>query len=259
MEDRTRTRPEIQKAAEAYLRARYPVALTGAGISVGCGIPDFRSPDGLWSIFHPDKYATLSIFLSNPARAWEFYRALGSILKGRKPGPAHLALAELERSASLQAVITQNIDSLHSDAGSRNVLEVHGNARNLRCLSCGGLQPADHFDPESEEIPTCRKCSFPLKPDVVLFGEWVRQIDQAREILSQCDLLVVIGTSAVVYPVGEFPFQILARGGLVLEFDLTDTTLTPGAFCSVRGPADETVPAFADAVLDSDVTPTSLA
>ncbi len=212
-------REYLQEAVELLLSAKYPVALTGAGISVGSGIPDFRSPGGLWSVYAPDEYATLEVFYRDPAKAWQLYRALGRVLAGKRANRAHLALAELEREGMLQGVVTQNVDALHQAAGSRNVFEIHGDHQNLQCLKCQYAEPviAEHY--EGDAVPFCPHCSFPLKPNVVLFGEAVRDYERIELFVSRCDLLLVAGTSAQVYPAAEIPLRIRQRGGLIFEFN----------------------------------------
>ena len=207
-------------------RARVIVALTGAGISVESGIPDFRSPGGRWDRFDPWVYAALPTFLSDPERSWELFRAVGNTLKGRSPNPAHLALASLEQEGILQAIITQNIDGLHQLAGSHQVIEMHGDHRHLECIHCGQLKPVEDRDFEGNTVPHCDRCGFPLKPNVVLFGEAVRCTPEAEEVLQSCDVLLVIGTSAQVYPVASFPDLAKARGSRIFEFNLEETPLT---------------------------------
>ena len=164
-------------AAAALLNSsRKTVALTGAGISVGSGIPDFRSPGGLWSVYAPDEYATLEVFYRNPQKAWELYRALGNTLLGKISNPAHQALAELESQGRLAGIVTQNVDNLHQQAGSRTVLEIHGDHQHLQCLECGHLEEVREQHYREQAIPRCPTCSVALKPNVVLFGEPVRQL-----------------------------------------------------------------------------------
>ncbi len=248
---RIRTRADYQEVAETCLNATNPVALTGAGISVDCAIPDFRSRGGLWSVFAPEEYATLTAFLTSPEKAWRMFRALGETVRGKKPGPAHLALSRSENSAWLKGVITQNIDGLHSLAGSRTVIEIHGDYRTLHCLRCGHLEPADDSFLREGHVPTCRFCEFSLKPNVVLFEESVRGMDEVDSLLRLCDLLVVIGTSATVYPAAEFPLRVLNSGGKILEFNLEMTGLTPSVHYFFQGRVDETVPKFLSALLDT--------
>lgn len=243
----------LGRAARALASASHAVALTGAGISAGSGIPDFRSARGLWSIFDPMEYGTLSCFLREPDKAWRLYRALGATLIGKRPNAAHRALADLEGAGRLAGIVTQNIDGLHQAAGSRNVLELHGEGRNLQCLGCGRAEPIRiaHLDPGP--APRCEDCGGFLKPNVVLFEEPVRRIDEVSELLRSCDLLLVIGTSAQVTPASLLPVRVRARGGSVLEFNLEPTDLTrsgPGhEGALVLGPVDTTLPDLAERVL----------
>jgi NAD-dependent deacetylase len=218
----------LAEAVQRFRSSKMAVALTGAGISVASGIPDFRSHGGLWKRFPPDEYATLEIFLRKPRKAWQLYRAVGDILQGKKPNAAHHALARLEEKSLLYGIITQNIDMLHQHAGSRNVLEMHGEHRHLHCLQCGGLEEAGQKHYRSPEPPVCRKCGFILKPNVVLFGEAVRGLDEIFTLLQHCDLLLVVGTSAQVYPAAGLPAMIKRTNGLIYEFNVEETPLTLG-------------------------------
>lgn len=237
------------RAGEALARARRAVALTGAGISVESGIPDFRSPDGLWSVFDPEEYATLRCFLRDPGKSWRLFRALGKTLSGRHPNAAHAALARLEHAGRLAGVITQNIDRLHQAAGSRTVLEIHGDASRLRCLRCDRVEP---FAPECLEdgpVPLCRACAAPLKPDVVLFEEPVRGAGEIASLLEGCDLLLLVGTSAEVWPASSIPERALDRGVDVIEFNVRETRLSDAIRSRggtlVRGRVTETLPRVA--------------
>lgn len=183
------------------------------------GIPDFRSPGGLWSRFAPEDYATLEVFRRDPATAWQLYRALGRTLAGKEPSNAHRALARLEAEQRLAGIVTQNVDGLHQRAGSRRVLEVHGDHLQLQCLGCGHLEPVTGTHLESPAVPLCPDCRFPLKPNVVLFGEAVRSLEEIEGLLAQCDLLLVIGTSAQVYPAAGFPVLVRQNGGVIIEFN----------------------------------------
>ena len=209
----------LDRAVSTLKSARKAVALSGAGISVGSGIPDFRSPGGLWSAFSPEEYATLDIFRRNPDKAWALYRALGSVLQGKSFNAAHAALADLERRKLLHGVITQNVDNLHQQAGSRTVFEIHGDHQHLQCLQCGMVEEVcdDHY--RASGVPRCRDCEYPLKPNVVLFGEAVRNLDEISDWISDCDLLMVIGTSAQVYPAAGLPNAVKRNGGTIFEFN----------------------------------------
>ncbi len=243
------SREEIQKGADALRRARRAVALTGAGISVESGVPDFRSPGGVWEVYDPGTYATLFCFLREPERAWEFYRALGTTLLGKTYNPAHAALAELEQAGWLAGVITQNVDGFHQAAGSRNVVEMHGNHHQLQCLSCGWVGPLGPEVLAPGPAPRCSACGHPLKPNVVLFQEDVRGMDRAEDLLEGCDLLLVAGTSAQVAPAAWLPRRVIAAGGSVLEVNLGPTDLTAEglgpAGLLLAGQAGETLPALA--------------
>ena len=238
---------DAEYAAAALSESRRVVALTGAGISVESGIPDFRSPGGLWSVFPPEEYATLSVFKADPIKAWVFYRALAESMGGKKPNSAHLALAELERHRRLRGIITQNIDRLHQVAGSREVLELHGDHAGLRCLAC---HERTDFDPlfidKATPPPRCKHCTTYLKPDVVLFHEPVRAMDQAQAWVETCDLMLVIGTSAQVLPAAGLPARVLAGGGSLLEFNVEMTHLSRAGLGPrgrlIRGPAGQTLP-----------------
>ncbi|WP_310599919.1 NAD-dependent deacylase [Desulfobulbus sp.] len=237
------------EAAGLLKTARKAVALTGAGISVGSGIPDFRSPGGLWSVFSPEEYATIEVFRRHPAKAWELFRALGKVLVGKRANAAHQALAELERQGWLQAVVTQNIDNLHQQAGSSRVFEIHGDHQHLHCLQCGAIVPLLPGHLDATDIPCCAMCGFPLKPNVVLFGEAVRDLDAIHDCLADCDLLLVIGTSAQVYPAAALPALVRQHGGRIMEFNREPslgTVVGRGDFL-FQGDVLRTLPALADA------------
>ena len=244
-----RQEEHLCEAVAGFHSAARAVALTGAGISVASGIPDFRSPRGLWSVFSPEEYATLEVFYRNPAKAWELYRALGRTLHGKKPNRGHLALAEMERQGHLAGIITQNIDNLHQLAGNSRVLEIHGDHQHLQCLQCGTMEEVGEQHYQREEIPCCRQCAFPLKPNVVLFGEEVRMLDEIHDLLEECDLLLVIGTSAQVYPAAGLPHLVRQRGGKIYEFNREPALSTTGRDVAAdyffQGDAGTTLPMLA--------------
>jgi NAD-dependent deacetylase len=239
----------MSEAVSTFTSARNAAALTGAGISVASGIPDFRSPGGLWTRFSPDEYATLEVFLDNPEKAWGLYRTLGKGLIGKKPSSAHQALAELEEYGYLKGIVTQNIDNLHQSAGSRYVFEIHGDHQHLQCIQCGSVEPVveDHY--HMNTLPICADCQYPLKPNIVLFGENVRMLQEITFFIQHCDLLLVIGTSATVYPAAGLPAMVKSNGGTVFEFN-KDPALTPGlSDYFFRGDLNKTLPEFGKAVL----------
>ena len=195
------------------------VALTGAGISVPSGIPDFRSPGtGLWAGVDPMEVAHISVWRRDPARFWGFYGQRFAILDGKRPNGAHLALAELERRGKLDAVITQNIDGLHAAAGTKEPIEVHGSVRTASCLACGASYPQAQtrarLEADPEGVPRC-DCGRPLKPDVTLFGELLpeAEIQRGYELAARADVLLCIGSSLEVWPVAELPQVTLSAGG----------------------------------------------
>jgi NAD-dependent deacetylase len=197
------------------------VALTGAGISVPSGIPDFRSPQtGLWANVDPMEVAHISVWRRDPATFWGFYGQRFAILDGKQPNGAHRALAELERRGALDAVITQNIDGLHAAAGTADPIEVHGSVATASCLACGATYPLaetrERLDADPEGIPRC-DCGKPLKPDVVLFGELLpeAEIQRGYELAARADLLLCVGSSLEVWPVAELPQVTLDAGGAI--------------------------------------------
>lgn len=217
----------IQRAAEDLLDAQEAIAFTGAGISVESGIPDFRSATGLWSKYNPEQYATIDAFRADPRKVWEMLTEMISLVIQAKPNPAHLGLADLEKIDKLQAVITQNVDGLHQAAGSQNVIEVHGSNATLSCLSCGCTIGTASLSME-ELPPTCPQCRCVMKPDVVFFGEplpW-EAYSKAMEAARTCDLVLVIGTSAVVYPAADIPITAKESGAKLIEINLEPTSLT---------------------------------
>ena len=196
------------------------VALTGAGISVPSGIPDFRTPGkGLWTRVDPMKVATIDAFHADTRRFWDFYRPRFSELGAKEPNPAHEALAELEQRGVLDAVVTQNIDLLHRKAGSREVIEVHGSIASSSCTSCGQRWELAEVEALFDEdgIATCTGCTGKVKPDVVLFGELLPEAAMARaqELCAGAELLLCIGSSLEVFPVAGLPELTLAAGGRV--------------------------------------------
>jgi NAD-dependent deacetylase len=205
--------------AELINDAASVVALTGAGISVPSGIPDFRSPGtGLWENVNPMEVAHIDVFRRDPERFWHFYGDRFQTLEHKRPNPAHLALAELERSQLLDAVITQNIDQLHARAGTRRLIEMHGTIAHSSCLVCKRTFVLDEVRARQREdpqgVPRC-ECTAPLKPDVVLFGEYLPAdaLARAEQLAAGADLMLCIGSSLEVYPVAQLPAVTLARGG----------------------------------------------
>lgn len=238
----------LTDAVSAFTSARAVAALTGAGISVGSGIPDFRSPGGLWTKFSPEEYATIDVFMQSPEKAWDLYRELGLGLIDKKPNKAHHALAGLEELGYLKGIVTQNIDNLHQSAGNRFVFEIHGDHQHLQCIQCGLVEPVEEEHYQMSGVPTCEGCNHPLKPNIVLFGEDVRRLDEINFFLQHCDLLMVIGTSAKVYPAAGLPGMVKANGGQIFEFNL-DPALPAGmSDFFFEGDLGVTLPGFGKAI-----------
>ncbi len=213
------TTGEAVRLAELIRDAGFVVALTGAGISVPSGIPDFRSPGtGLWENVNPMEVAHIEVFRRDPERFWRFYGSRFQSLELKRPNRAHDVLAELEAAGLLRAVITQNIDQLHVRAGTRELIEVHGTIAHSSCLRCGAAYPLADVRArqalDEHGIPRC-DCGAPLKPDVVLFGEYLPgdALRRAEELARQADLMLCIGSSLEVYPVAQLPAVTLAGGG----------------------------------------------
>ncbi len=247
-EERSVLTGDLDSLKMAWAGRRNAVALTGAGVSVESGIPDFRSDCGLWRRFDPMEYGTLECFLHDPAKAWELYRELGATLQGKEPNPAHIALADMERRGDLKGVLTQNIDGLHQAAGSRMVVELHGTHSSLHCLGCGHVEPFSTAFLQPGPVPTCPACGQALKPNVVLFGEPVREAAMARTLMERCGTMLVIGTSAEVVPACLYPEEVLQSGGSILEFNVEATVRTHSGLgpngVLVQGPVGRMLPLF---------------
>ena len=209
------------RVAELVREAGSVVALTGAGISVPSGIPDFRSPGtGLWTGVDPMEVAHIDVFRRDPERFWHFYGDRFQTLEDKEPNGAHRALARLERAGLVSAVVTQNIDRLHAKAGSRELVEVHGSIEHSSCLRCGARYPLSEVRwrqaADAAGIPRC-DCGRPLKPDVVLFGEYlpVAALTRAEHLAAGADLMLCIGSSLEVFPVAQLPQTTLDGGGQI--------------------------------------------
>lgn len=201
------------------------VALTGAGISTASGIPDFRSPGGLWEDVDPMEVATLTVFRQDPKKFWSFYRSRLDIVEEFDPNPGHFLLADLHQRGLLAAVSTQNIDGLHQKSGlpEERVFEVHGSVRNLICLSCGARHPREEVDQlwvEEDGVPRCA-CGEVLKPDVTLFEEMLPEQAFAASVaaISEADLLLIIGSSMVVHPAASLPSFLPDTGRIAILND----------------------------------------
>jgi len=207
-----------ERLAELIRGSRCTVALTGAGISVPSGIPDFRTPEtGLWANVDPMEVAHIDVFERDPARFWSYYRPRFQSLGDKRPNPAHEALAELERRGLVEGVITQNIDRLHRAGGSRNVVEVHGSIETSSCTRCATSFEIEEVEElfDGEGVALCSACRGAVKPDVVLFGELLPEsaMTRARDLAERAELMICIGSSLAVHPVAALPQLTLDRGG----------------------------------------------
>ena len=236
-------------ALAALVLDRQPcVVLTGAGVSTESGIPDFRSATGIWSEVDPFEVASIQAFRRDPARVWAFYRERIGLLRDAEPNAAHRALAELEERGLVRAVVTQNVDMLHTRAGSRDVVEVHGSIRSAQCQGCLWSEPADAVLAQLEDraVPACPHCGEVLKPGVVLFGELLpaRAMERATELARCARLVLVVGSSLEVWPVAGLPLE--ARAYAIVNRG--PTALDEGAALKIDAGAGETLAAVAEAL-----------
>jgi NAD-dependent deacetylase len=216
-----------REAARAIVSRRRVAVLTGAGVSVDSGIPAFRGTQGLWARYDPFEYASLGAFLRDPGKVWRMLGEMMEILSRARPNPAHTALAELESMGLVAGVVTQNIDGLHQAAGSRRVIEYHGNPGELLCLSCGNRYPSVERIASAGIPPRCG-CGEVLKPDVVFFGEAIPAgaMEEAEELARSCGTFIVAGTSAQVSPACDLPRIARDAGAYVIEINPEATQLT---------------------------------
>ena len=236
----------IASVAARLRAARFVAVLTGAGISAESGVPTFRDAQtGLWAHFDPRELATPAAFAEHPKRVWDWYAERRALAARVTPNAGHLALVTVEQRVPDFALITQNVDGLHARAGSRKLIELHGNIARVRCSACG--RPAQHWDEAAAALPPrCIACGAFLRPDVVWFEELLpaAALAVAEDAMRRCDLLLVVGTSAEVYPAAALPAQAQAAGACVVEINPQDTPLAAGADFSLRGRAGELLPAL---------------
>ncbi len=218
---------EITTLAEDVIRAKRVVALSGAGMSVESEIASFRGKGGLWEKYDPEEYAHISTLQYHPEKAWILLGAMQKEIAKAKPNPGHYALAELEQMGILRTIITQNVDGLHHVAGNKDVIEFHGNLQTVTCMKCGNHLPSSAI-PSDALPPRCEKCNGVFKPDCVFFGEAIpaEALTRAHQESRACDLMLVLGTSAVVYPAASMPEITKSAGGKVVEVNPSETPLT---------------------------------
>ncbi len=254
---------QITRLQELIQEAVHIAVLTGAGISAESGIPTFRDAQtGHWSKFRPEDLATPEAFRRDPELVWRWYAERRAAVRAAKPNAGHLALSRLEANAPNFTLITQNVDGLHARAGSKRLIEIHGNILRVRCFagcvsypnfdqdnlkasgSAVGPVPQGDLELESSPVPCCPECGDHLRPDVVWFGENLpeAEIEQAFEATEQADLFLSIGTSAVVYPAAMLPQTAIESGATVVEVNPEETPLSTLLHLSIRGTAADVLP-----------------
>ncbi len=238
---------EIRQAAKLINKANYIVAFTGAGISVESGIPDFRSPGGLWERYNPNEYATYSVFLTHPEKYWVMHKELRNLIIPAQPNPAHIALASLEHEyGKLKTIITQNVDFLHTRAGNTKVLEIHGSIQLYRCLNCKkefSYLEIDEFLGK-DHVPRCYQCNGLIKPNTILFGETISSdvLNAATEEALKADLMIVIGSSLLVYPAASLPLIAIQKGCKLLIINYEPTNRDMDADVVINAKAGQIMP-----------------
>lgn len=239
----------VRLARELRGSARGAVVFTGAGVSIASGVPSFRGQGGLWTRYDPAEYASIAALRADPEKVWGFLRELRTTLDAAVPNAAHRAVAALEASGVVTAVVTQNVDGLHQRAGNERVIELHGSDRTLTCLDGGHtFERADVEHLADDPVPRCPRCGCVLKPDVVLFGEQLPQAPfrRAEHALRHCDVLLVVGTSAEVYPAARLPGS--ARRGGASVWEINPVAELDDVDGTIRGGAEDVLPALVEAL-----------
>ncbi|HET6311203.1 MAG TPA: NAD-dependent deacylase [Candidatus Nitrosotalea sp.] len=237
----------VRDAAELLSNAQRGLAFTGAGVSAESGIPTFRGDGGLWTKYDPVKVASIDYFMSDPSAYWKVSKDRGRVALAARPNAGHHALAALEAGGHLVAVATQNTDGLHQDSGSRRVIELHGSGRTVECLDCGNREPRSEVQArlDVEMPPRCGVCGgIFLKPTVVLFGEPMPQaaVQEAFMLAREADVMLVVGSSLVVYPAAEIPVAALRSGASLIVINAEPTPLDDVATVVIRGKSGEVLP-----------------
>jgi len=216
------------------------VFFTGAGISAESGIPTFRGDKGLWKKFKPQELANVDAFMRNPDMVWEWYQYRKNIISKTEPNAGHKTIVEFENFYDV-SVVTQNVDNLHRRAGSKNILELHGNIERNFCIKC---KEHYHDNGFGNSVPKCMKCGGMVRPDVVWFGENLPQdiFDQAVQKAKECDICFIIGTSAVVFPASNIPIVAKQNGAYLVEINIEQTDITSSVDCSINGKSGKVLP-----------------
>jgi NAD-dependent deacetylase len=237
----------VSRAAEILSSARRGLALTGAGISAESGIPTFRGAGGLWREYDPVKVASIEYFMADPTAYWKVSKDRGRVALAASPNPGHHALAALEATGHVAAVVTQNTDGLHQESGSRNVIEIHGSSRTVQCLDCGNREPRADVQArlDVEMPPRCKVCGGTfLKPTVVLFGEPMPQeaVAKAFALAREADVMLIVGSSLVVYPAADIPLVALRSGARMIVINAEPTPFDQLAEVVIHGRSGEVLP-----------------
>jgi NAD-dependent deacetylase len=254
MQQNTKLAKQIASALSLLRHSEYAIALTGAGVSTPSGIPDFRGPEsGLWERVDPMAVASLFAFRRNPDAFYRWIRPLADQVRTAEPNPAHVALSKMEESGALRAIITQNIDGLHRQAGSRRVIEIHGHFRTATCLNCYRTAPGQIvLDQLLDDagVPSCPDCGGTLKPDVILFGEQIPHLAlrSAYEETRRSDLILVAGSSLTVEPAASIPLLALEHGAKLIVINLQATPLDGRADVVIHDDVATVLPELADAI-----------
>jgi len=240
----------VERAAELLATAHHAVALTGAGVSAESGIPTFRGEGGLWTQYDPVKVSSIDSFLADPTSYWRVSKERGAVALSARPNAGHEALAAMEAAGRLVAVVTQNTDGLHQASGSRRVIELHGSGRTVQCLECGKLEPRSDVQArlEVEMPPRCPNCGGTfLKPTVVLFGEPMPTdaINEAFDLARQADVMLVVGSSLVVYPAADVPLVAIRSGARLIVINAEPTPFDRFAAVVIHGRSGEVLPEIA--------------
>jgi NAD-dependent deacetylase len=257
----------IDTAVQLILPCKNGVAFTGAGVSAESGISTYRDPGGLWDTYaEGSSGGMLAVLAAHPEKAPEILGGFFDRLKQAQPNPGHRSLVALEQLGYIHTVITQNVDNLHREAGSSRVYELHGNIFRLRCLECGRkvffnrqtffelmdelVKELSHFSLAEivDLLPHCDLCGGPMRPDFVSFGEEVQQFREASVAALTCDLMLIVGTSGVVYPAASLPEGAKSRGAVVIEVNPKESELTASADLFLQGTAGEVLPQLVKAI-----------
>ncbi|HLF06052.1 MAG TPA: NAD-dependent deacylase [Thermoplasmata archaeon] len=239
----------IEAARHLLSGARRVAVLTGAGISAESGIPTFRGPDGLWKKYNVDELASWEGFSARPDEGWRFYDERRRVVASASPNPGHLALSEWEKRVTTSGgsfhLLTQNVDELHARAGSVGVVELHGSIWKVKCPGCGAVS-RDERAPLPEIPPLCARCGHWVRPAVVFFGEMLDSVNvrAATRAAEGCEVMLVVGTSAAVYPAAALPTVARQAGAKVIEVNTEETGMSGTADVVVRKKAGEVLPAL---------------